>query len=118
MAARRSPSTDHATKADLHAVTADLHAVTGELRAEIQAVKTDMQTMEANLADAIRSNGVLIERLDSKITVLVEGLPNRDAMLRAELKTGDDQLAGRVSLLEDVARQHSEDIRLLRVGSE
>jgi hypothetical protein len=34
---------------------------------------------------------------------------------KSEVKGVDDRLSGRISLLEDVAREHSEDIRLLRV---
>jgi hypothetical protein len=106
MATRPSRSTDLATKADLQAVNADLRAhvrgVESKLSADIQAVSAE-----------IRANGVVLERVESKLTAMSEGFQSVAA--KSEVKADLDRLSGRVSLLEEVAREHSEDIRLLRV---
>jgi hypothetical protein len=99
MATRRSRSTDLATKADLQAVNADL-------RAHVRGVET-------KLSAEIRANGVVLERVESKLTAMSEGFQSVAA--KSEVKADLDRLSGRVSLLEEVAREHSEDIRLLRV---
>ena len=110
MATRPSRSTDLATKADLQAVNADLRAhvrgVESKLSADIQAVSTDLRA-------EIRANGVVLERVESKLTAMSEGFQSVAA--KSEVKADLDRLSGRVSLLEEVAREHSEDIRLLRV---
>ena len=99
MATRPSRSTDLATKADLQAVNADL-------RAHVRGVET-------KLSAEIRANGVVLERVESKLTAMSEGFQSVAA--KSEVKADLDRLSGRISLLEEVAREHSEDIRLLRV---
>ncbi len=142
MATRRSRSADLATKADLQAVGADLRGVESKLSAEIERVESklsaEIERVESKLSAEIRANGVVLERVESKLTAMSEGF--QSVAVKSEVKAVDDResrsaaqrfeakplgglgggahhldrLSGRVSLLEDVARQHSEDIRLLR----
>ena len=81
MATRRSRSTDLATKADLQAVNADLRAhvrgVESKLSADIRGVESklsaDIQAVSADLRAEIRANGVVLERVESKLTAMSEG---------------------------------------------
>jgi chromosome segregation ATPase len=61
--------------------------------------------------DDVRAIGVVVERIESKLGALTEGL----GVLRDELKTDiaslEQRLSARIAVLEEVVRKNSEDIR-------
>ena len=64
-------------------------------------------------ADA-RAMHVLLERLQSDMTVVVEAVTGWRAELKAEIAGSEARLTARITILEEVVRQNSADIRDLR----
>ncbi len=118
-----------AVQGDVHTLAADLRGVESKLGANIQAVHGDVHALNANMqavqadlhavASKVVEMGerlVILERIESNVRFVAESMTAKASS--ADMKDADDRLAGRVSLLEDVARQHSEDIRQLRARDE
>ena len=61
--------------------------------------------------DEMRGIGALFEQLDSKISLLAEGIMNVRDELKADLRATEDRLANRIGIVEDVVRQSSAEIR-------
>jgi len=97
-AARRGSAV--ATKADLRALKVDL--------------RTDLQTREGAVDERMRGMGVVLERIDSKVGFLAEALTSKSEELKVEIRAVEVRLSQRISVLEEVVRQNSTDIGLLR----
>ena len=97
---------DHATKADLHAVKTDIGGRLNTMDGRFDKIDGRLDKIDGRL--------VILERIESSVRFIAENMTAKAST--TEMKA-DERLSGRVSLLEDVARQHSEDIRLLRAGS-
>jgi len=55
--------------------------------------------------------GAMFERLDSRITLLAEGILGVRDELKADLRATEERLSERITIVEDVVRQNSVDIR-------
>jgi DNA repair exonuclease SbcCD ATPase subunit len=76
--------------------------------------KTFARSVEARFDrtdDAIRGLGVVLERIDSKVTTLAEGQEAVRAELKADIRALEARLSERIERLEAVVRQHSADIQ-------
>jgi methyl-accepting chemotaxis protein len=71
----------------------ELHAVRDELKGDIRGV------------------GALVERLESKIEILAEGMVAMRDGWRTELRSTEERLSERMTIIEEVVRQNSTDIR-------
>jgi hypothetical protein len=129
MAARQPQSTAHATKRDVHALGADLRRVDSKLNdvesklndveakltADIQAVRIELGAEIGNVASKVVAMGerlVILERIESSVRFVAENMVGKASA--TAMTEADDPLGARVSLLEDVTRQHAVDIRQLR----
>jgi hypothetical protein len=59
----------------------------------------------------VRAIGGMVERLESSVNALAEGLTSFRSELKTDLRALEIRLTERIELLEDVVRKNSEDIR-------
>ena len=69
-----------------------------------------MNSIQATKADA-RAIGVVVERIESKLEALTEGLSAVRDELKADMSSLEIRLSTRISVLEEAVRKNSEDIR-------
>jgi predicted RNase H-like nuclease (RuvC/YqgF family) len=63
----------------------------------------------------VRAIGVVVERVESKLVALAEGVMSFRDGVRAEMADLEQRLSARISALEEAVRKNSEDLRTLRV---
>ncbi len=68
--------------------------------------KTDYVTR-----DEFRAQGILFERLESKMDAMLEGLSSFREQTSREIQELEKRLTARIEVLEQVVRKNSEDIR-------
>ena len=72
------------------------------------ATKKDLE--ETN--DCVRANGIMLERLDSKVDAVIELLGTLAS--KSDLAEVDTRLSERISRLESAVRDNTDETRLLR----
>ncbi len=103
--------TDFATKDDVRAVKDDVRAVRNDLRDELKQVETSLRGEIGSLREDVHFLGVRFEQLDSKVTAIGEGLIGFREHFTEEIRKLREELSGRISLLEEVVRGSSADVR-------
>ncbi|MBS2014810.1 MAG: hypothetical protein JST00_18115 [Deltaproteobacteria bacterium] len=61
--------------------------------------------------DASRALGIVLERMESQMRVVVEAVTTSRDSLREEMRALESRLSERIVILESVVRQNSSDIR-------
>jgi hypothetical protein len=89
---------DYVTKKDLEAFAT---------KKDLEAFATKKDLEETN--DRVRANGIMLERLDSKVDAVIELLGTLAS--KSDLAELDVKLSERISRLESVVRQNTDDIR-------
>jgi hypothetical protein len=70
-------------------------------------------TKPPSRADTARAHGVLLEQLGSQMNMVLEAVSGAEQRLDAKIDSAVAQLSDRISVLEEVVRKHSGDIRAL-----
>jgi len=78
---------------------------------EAFATKKDLEDAFTVLSDNIRAVGVMVERVQSDVRLLAEGLTSTREQLERRIDALDTRLSDRMSVLEEVVRQNSAGIR-------
>jgi len=75
------------------------------------ATRQELNEVRDDLKRDIRGVVVIVERLESGMGILAEGLPSVRDGSRADLHAAEDRLTARMNVIEEVVRQSSTDIR-------
>jgi predicted RNase H-like nuclease (RuvC/YqgF family) len=77
------------------------------------AQRTTGATKAPSAAASIRGFGVVLERIESQMTAVLEAVTSSSERLDARIDLLEARLSQRISALEDVVRQHSQRISAL-----
>jgi len=82
------------------------------------ATKDDLKNtateLRTELKDEIRSVGVMVERLESKVVAFAESADSKYEGMRRDMQAMEERLGERITALESVVRGHSGDVRSLQ----
>jgi hypothetical protein len=67
-----------------------------------------------SVAEVIRAQGVVLEDIRSQMSVVLEAVTSTRTELKADMAALESRLSQRISVLEEVVRQNSNDIRALQ----
>lgn len=76
--------------------------------------KVGTRTSEDPASTAARAHSVVLEQIHSQMNVVVEAVTGMEERFMRELAAAEARLSERISVLEQVVRQNSDDIRDLR----
>lgn len=89
-------------KTDIDALKADVSV----LKTDVSVLKTDVSVLKTD----VRALGVVLERVDSNVRALAEGMVSMHQGLTAHINDVERRLSARIDVLESVVRQNSIDI--------
>jgi hypothetical protein len=78
------------------------------------AQRSPRGTKPPSRADTARAHGVLLEQLGSQMNMVLQAVNGAEQRLHAKIDSAVAQLSHRISVLEEVVRKQSGEIRALR----
>ncbi len=90
------------------------YATKDDVRDTANVLRSELNDVRGELKDEIRSVGMMVERLESKVVAFGEGASSKHEELRRDMHAMEQRLGERISTLESVVRGHSGEIRTLQ----